>query len=231
MKKKLLVTLLLLTMGISVMGCSTKNENSASKSNESTNVSKDADSDDKVDSASEDIALDESLFEYRELEDGGISVVYYGEDVETLVIPETIDGKTVEAIGYPDRGENESNAFINLSSLKKVVIPDTVKEIYSKCFINTKNIESVEFGQGIEIIGKGCFGQTAVKEVVFPASLKTVGSCFGMCENLESVTFEGAPEEFVTPFVYASDDLTIIGPAGSSVEAFATEQGYTFKAK
>lgn len=59
----------------------------------------------------------------------------YSGTATNLEIPSTIDGYTVEAIGY--------NAFEDCTSLVSVTIPDSVREIYTAVFCNCENLESI----------------------------------------------------------------------------------------
>lgn len=68
---------------------------------------------------------------------------------ETVIIPEKIDGYTVVEI--------ESGAFQEITGLKTVMIPDTVKVIGTYAFSACSDIENITLGNGITSIGSGAF--------------------------------------------------------------------------
>ncbi len=65
-----------------------------------------------------------------------------------LVIPQTIDGYTVTAIGVQ---------ALEKRPLVSVVIPDSVKNIGEAAFLLCSNLKSVEIGNGVESIGASAF--------------------------------------------------------------------------
>ena len=58
-------------------------------------------------------------YEYSVLDDGTVKITGYNGSAETVVIPDTIDGKSVTSIG--------NGAFEDCTSLTSVTIPDGVK--------------------------------------------------------------------------------------------------------
>lgn len=96
---------------------------------------------------------DESEFSYATLSDGTIEITgYNGSDVD-IVIPNTIKGKKVTAIG------------------------DTV---FYVSYGSTSNIVSVEIPEGVTSLGEGTFVRcTSLKTVVLPKTLTSIGRmCF-----------------------------------------------------
>lgn len=62
-----------------------------------------------------------------------------------IVIPETVDGKTVEVIG--------STAFAHCENITSITIPDSVKYIGNQAFYGCKNLETITFKGEIIYIG------------------------------------------------------------------------------
>ena len=60
-------------------------------------------------------------------------------------------------------------------SFKEIVIPNSVKTIGNKAFYECKNLTSVTLEEGLESIGKECFSNTAVTEIIIPKSVKMIG--------------------------------------------------------
>ena len=90
----------------------------------------------------------DSLFSYRTSSSlGGIEVYQYdGKEMpETLTIPSEINGKTVVSIG---------ESFVSLKSgIKKVIIPDTVKNIGNSAFNTCYDLEELNLPKSLETIG------------------------------------------------------------------------------
>ncbi len=83
------------------------------------------------------------------VENGEATITYLGSGYATdLVIPSELDGYSVVALG--DR-------FCNISSLKSLTIPDSVKSIGSEAFYNLSTSGIVNIGSGLEEIGDRAF--------------------------------------------------------------------------
>ena len=88
-------------------------------------------------------------FTCLEQEEGIAILQYHGTD-ETVTVPETINGKTVFAIG--------SQAFANNSTVKKIVIAKTVQTVKPNAFSNCSALESlVIFDQSLYHMSDTCF--------------------------------------------------------------------------
>ena len=101
---------------------------------------------------------------------------------DTLLVPDDINGYKVTEIGY--------QAFQSRTELKKVVIPASVKKIDTRAFAYCRNIEEIEFNEGLTEIGYDAFsGCMALKNLAIPASVNVIYSgSFYHCCNLESIT-------------------------------------------
>lgn len=88
-------------------------------------------------------------YTYEENDDGTITIIGYdGEDTE-LVIPDTIDGKKVTAIG--------EWAFSQRTSLTSVTIPNGVTSIGSLAFAQCTSLTEVKIPDSVTSIGKDAF--------------------------------------------------------------------------
>ncbi len=129
----------------------------------------------------------------------GITITGYvdqiGMDIQ-LVIPDTIDGKPVVAIG--------DSAFVNKIAITDVVFPRSIKSIGDNAFYGCSGIKRLVFLDGITSIGANAFNYcSSLYDISFPASLTTLGNySFGNCKNLLNVYFEGnAPLNYgIRPF-------------------------------
>ncbi|MBQ2848436.1 MAG: leucine-rich repeat domain-containing protein [Clostridia bacterium] len=99
-----------------------------------------------------------TVYKNNDYEDVAWILKYSGSEKD-IVIPETLDGYTVEAI--------EVSCFEDNQALESVIFPNTVKAIYENAFKNCKNLKSVKFPDT-------------------PVALDNY--CFYGCESLEEVT-------------------------------------------
>ncbi|MBQ6996540.1 MAG: leucine-rich repeat domain-containing protein [Lachnospiraceae bacterium] len=103
-------------------------------------------------------------FKTKVLEDGTIEIDSYDGDYEAIVIPAQIGGRDVTVIG----------GFANEDEITSVVIPDTVREISNKAFLNCYDITFVKMGANVEVIGDYAFDGD-FEEIVLPNTLKVIG--------------------------------------------------------
>ncbi len=126
----------------------------------------------------------ESLYTYSTNGDGTIDLIAYdGESLpEEYEIPSEVNGKTVTGIG--------EQFLWGESTIKKVVIPNTVKRI-----------------------GLAAFGNmSALEEILFPSSVENIeGRQFFYDDNLRSVGFaEGSPYEIQNDLIYNTKTKTVV---------------------
>ena len=130
-----------------------------------------------------------------------------------VVVPETINDRTVVAIGegafyyctaittvtLPDTVTVIDDwAFAGCTSLETIVIPASVTSIGKGAFNGCENLKSVIFeGATLTSIGDYAFQDcVALEDITLPASLKSIGTqAFRDCEKLASLT---APEGLET---------------------------------
>ncbi len=118
--------------------------------------------------------LTEGDYEYEILEDGTAKITrYIGSDTE-ITIPSTLGGNKVTVIG--------DTAFMNCGKITKVTIPDGVTKIG-------------ETGSPNAVYG-AFFECTALKEIVIPASVKSIAWCaFLRCTSLEQLNLPNGLEQ------------------------------------
>ena len=106
----------------------------------------------------------------------------------TIVIPSTIEGKTV--ITLKDGNSLEKNgAFMNFSGLTKITIPDTITNIGSYSFYNCTGIKNVTIPDSVTKIGSSAFYNcSGLTSVTLSENLTSIGSyAFGNCSGLKNV--------------------------------------------
>ena len=103
---------------------------------------------------------------------------YTGSDTE-VVIPETINGRTVEEIG---NGYSQVTGFDNVTS---IVLPDTVKIINRQSFKGYSNLTNIDL-KNVEQIDVSAFAESGLTKVTLPETLEIIGDyAFNKCTNLE----------------------------------------------
>ncbi|WP_448915410.1 leucine-rich repeat domain-containing protein, partial [Eubacterium ramulus] len=120
---------------------------------------------------------------YR-LNDDNVSYMVSGyEDTveENLVIPQSVNGLPVTAIG--------GFAFDGCDSLKSVVFPDSIESIGRYAFNQCTALENVSLSENLITIDMRAFHCcTALSEIKLPVSLESIGKrAFDYCENLKMI--------------------------------------------
>lgn len=128
----------------------------------------------------------EEDFRVQDTESGdGVSVTYYYGGDATVVIPETIGGKTVTEVNITYFAYNQKT--------KEIYIPDTVKTIAASANLvtdeNVSALETVHLPEGLETIDRAAFKDFKnLKSINLPDGLKSMGAeAFYGCTSLESV--------------------------------------------
>lgn len=122
--------------------------------------------------------------------DGGVAIISGKNERETVVIPETINEKTVVSIS----GTSKRSIFTNV---KKAVLPDTLREIDDYAFAGCADLEEINIPSSVEDIGEYAFRNCiSLTKIEIPSSVEEIESfAFEGCENLAEITIaEGVRE-------------------------------------
>lgn len=128
----------------------------------------------------------------------GVAITNWKLDSKSLVIPSTYTYEkgsspvtySVVQIGTPSNG---AVADFNLESL---VVPSSVKIICPNAFMMSTELGTVRLSEGLEVIGQFCFWNSAVNDINFPSTLKSIGEyAFSGCKNITSVSLPSSLEE------------------------------------
>lgn len=110
-----------------------------------------------------------------------------------IYIPSKKDGKTVTAI--------DSSAFRNNTTIKKVVLPDTLTFIDTSAFEGASALESINLDK-VEILGKKvfkeAFGRVPKVEIKLSSLMSMGTGCFELAAGLKKVTISGPVVEIPT---------------------------------
>lgn len=138
-------------------------------------------------SVCEDVELtDNKYFTFTLLNDGGYSI---GANLELkssslngVKLPAAYNEQPVVSVAV--------DGFAGLSSLN-IVLPETVKRIEPRAFLECANLEKINFPEGLEFIGEySFFGCLGLENIEIPDSLIEMGVfAFNACENLKNLKF------------------------------------------
>ncbi len=122
--------------------------------------------------------------------------------IENAVIPETLDGVTVKAIGF--------RAFSRCETLKAVSIPNTVTEIGNDAFYDCEALTEVTIPDSVTSLGNYAFEDcTSLKKVTIGNGVTKIGdSAFSFCEKLEDLTIGTNVEQIGESAFFGCSALT-----------------------
>ena len=130
--------------------------------------------------------LERSAFTIKPYKDAHMIASYRGE-ASNVIIPNTIDGKKIIAIG-PD-------AFISCKNIRSIKIEEGIVEIMDNAFEGCVNVKAISFPYSLEYVGNECFkGCHKLTSATFFHNLKSLGDyVFYQCFNLQEVDFGQSP--------------------------------------
>ena len=137
--------------------------------------------------------------------DEGYVVIGYEDGISSLVIPESIDGVPVVAIG--------ERAFRDCSSLKgDVVLPKSIVAIEKEAFMNADGLNgSIYFPQSLKVISDRAFYgcQSLQGDLIIPDSVETIGDeAFSYCVEIGSAVYGGRGLKSVGRDVFTYSGVT-----------------------
>lgn len=221
MRKKLVVGMMVLATIFAITACGkdssekTAGKESGQESIKSTESGDGAETEEKKEDNKEksnakknDLSL-EALLEreetdiselHYEIEEDGVHITQFWGDSEVVVIPEQIEGKDVVEI---------EAAFTNDTSIKGVVIPETVHTLGVDAFAGCTSLETVAIkGNGLTVIGGRCFIICEnLKNINLPDSLQCIEDlAFSGCTSLTEIDI---PEnvEYMEQSVFANSGI------------------------
>ena len=141
------------------------------------------------------------------------------EGVEYIGVDAFSCGENLQLVNIPDTVTKIDLSFRDAIGLKKIVIPDSVVELYNQSFMGCSSLESIVLGEGITNIASYQFADcvslvsvtmssnvtiieefafencTSLKEVAFPENLQSIGQgAFYNCSSLENVVIPSSVE-------------------------------------
>ena len=132
-------------------------------------------------------------------------------EIVDLIIPEQIDGVTVEKIG--------DNAFEYAGNLKSVTMPNTILTIGRNAFDHCIRLSNIRLSEELSCMGVDVFnGCVSLEEITLPATLSnsdgsnssTQSLWFYNCENLKKVTFSNGTTTVLPSILADTPSLEVV---------------------
>ena len=124
-----------------------------------------------------------------------VTITGINKDVTNLVIPNTIEGYPVDTIA--------EKAFMNKTSIEKVVIPENVQHINDDAFNGCTSLKNIEINSKDVFIANEVLKDTAIEELRLPSGVNGLpGSLFQNMNNLKKIYFEGKVTTWITEDYY-----------------------------
>lgn len=145
----------------------------------------------------------DSDFEYEQF-DGGVKITKYSGEHELLLVPDTIDGKSVIAIG--------KEAFAANRWLSALILPDSIKEIESLAFYGCNNLVYVNLGEGVESVGNYAFARCRSLYAIDLSNARMIGrGALADCVAINSLalSFVGGSnnENEYLGYIFGAEDI------------------------
>ena len=125
-----------------------------------------------------------------------------------------------------------NSTFAQITTLKKVTLGDSIKEIPQMAFFNCTGLQTVSIPSGLTKIGsQAFFGCSSLQNVMLPASLTEIGyQAFRDCDALTSITFPNKLERLGTQAFFITTNGKHTGSLtkvtfGTKIPTFLNEKG------
>ena len=137
-----------------------------------------------------------SGFVYADYGDGYVITKVENENAREIELPSSHLGSPVTGIG--------AEAFADMTSLRRIVVPDSVRNIGPYAFAGCTALSEVDLTCGLEKISAYAFeGCTALAEITLPEGLTTLGAyAFEGCTALEEIVVPSTAE-IVSGFAFS----------------------------
>ena len=160
-------------------------------------------------------------FEYGVLDDGTVQITDCETGAEKVVIPDTIDGKSVTSIG--------EFAFFDCTSLTSITIPNGVTSIGDYAFRDCSSLTSITIPDSVTSIGESAFGWcTSLTSITIPNGVTSIGDyTFWNCTSLTSITIPNSVTWIGGSAFYGCSSLIAIDIAADN-EYYTSVNGVLF---
>lgn len=127
----------------------------------------------------------DSKIHYDENHDGTITVYSANTYIESVEIPEKINGKIVTTI--------KENGFLNCKYLKNIKLPNTIRTINNNAFKNCESLTDITIPTSVTQIGEYTFSNcNSLTNITIPASVTEIyNGAFSECTSLTTAKIQG----------------------------------------
>ena len=128
-----------------------------------------------------------SEMEYKILNDGTAAVTWCNKikSTDTLNVPATVNGRKVTQIG---EGFSVYHGYEYAKNIKKVILPNTIKEIGNYGFSDCVELKEINIPKSIEKIGEGAFYDNRALKTIDLSNVKIISRhAFYGCSGLTDV--------------------------------------------
>jgi hypothetical protein len=156
------------------------------------------------------------------VENGVIVSCSYDFSETDIIIPETLDGQTIIALG--DEDVFNPDCFYD-KGITSIVLPSSLLEIGENA-LKSNDITSIEFPENLEVLGYSCLGGNSYQfdSIVLPSSLRFIDSYALSMNGIDSIIL---PVNSHDDFQYWLDEDGNVIPGGTIV----AYEGAKYKAK
>lgn len=173
-------------------------------------------------------------------------ISYEGKD-KKLEIPNKIKGVPVTEIGayafgsqmYPQRTIEEiivtnnvktlgEGAFAYCSALKKITLPEKLKELPRYVFSNSYELEKVEVPVSVKRIGAFAFATTSIKKLELPKGITKIGeAAFAGCFELTDLKFVEKNKKYKIEdnVLFTADGKKLLACPGNNKTSYVIPEG------
>lgn len=124
-------------------------------------------------------------------EELNLKVTLRDDVVETGTFLKEITNVDLSELRKDANFEISKEAFFN-SNLTEIEIPNNVVKIGSRAFSQSANLENVNLGRRVEVIGISAFSYCPITKIVIPGRVSEIGvDAFYSCSKLRDITFKG----------------------------------------
>lgn len=156
------------------------------------------------------------------VQDGGVEIVEYTGNEETVTIPSQITELPVRKLSglgeqdssyknhktkkiiVPD-GVTAVGGFKTCPNVEEVILPESVKTISEEAFWTCSKLQKVNIPKGLTEIGEGVFYQcSSLNYIKLPDGLKKIGeSAFEGCDSLQSIKIPDSVTK-IDPYAFSA---------------------------
>ena len=221
MKRTFLIALLAVFTAVSV-GCSDKVENTASESvietQPETEAATELDTYEPLATVRERNIEENGDFDY-EIYEGRTIITKYNGNAANVELPAEMEGVPVCEVGF--------YCFEANYQLESVTLPETVDIIGEGAFMDCASLSQINIPANLKEVQRGAFvGCISLSEMTLQSTVTRVQEeAFTGCEGMYSLTIMNPDLAYESWGLEDLPNLVVYAPAGSAVEAWASQMG------